>query len=806
MKRLYYCLVLLAGVLFSFAAQAQRPVYSRVAIQLGAQGLLPLQRLGLAVDHVGHRGPDLVVAELSDAEVQLLQQAGISYTVEIPDLVRYYQQRLAEDLRQNPNLLKGQQPGTCPAVPNPSDTVSVPVNFQLGSYGGGYFTYAEMLAELDKMHTLFPNLITMKQPIGTFVTHENRPIYFVKISDNPNTNESATESQVLYDAVHHAREPLSMSQLIFYMYYLLENYGSNALVNRAVNNHELFFIPCLNPDGYIYNQITDPAGGGMWRKNRRNNAGIYGVDLNRNYSQFWGFDNVGSSPVPSSETYRGPSAASEPETQAMQFFCNTHQFKDNLSHHTFGNVFIYPWGHVPDYYTPDSARFVEFGKLLTQDNDFRYGTCNQTLGYQTNGDAGAWMYGEQTTKPKILSATPETGTADDGFWPQPSRIIPLCKGNVTMNLHLALLNDKFVQAELPKAGFATTQTSYVPFRLMSIGLQPAGSVTVSLQSSNPLVTATGTPHTYPLADLVAKQDSLSFTVAANVPENTSLDLVLVVMAGSQTWRFPFTRIYYTGQPAFAENFTTTTGWVLQDWDQAYNFYHSAPTSITDSPLGDYDPNSANTLAYSQPINLANATNAFLKFWARWDIEQDWDHVQVRVLTGAQSQPLCGRYTHEATGPGQPLGEPVYDGLQAGWVEEVMSLNDYLGQTIQLQVILTSDGAYELDGFYLDDLEVHISTLTGTAAQAQAQSLFLGPGHPNPAAGYARFSCGLPPGETQAWLVLTDVLGREVGRQAVGAEAASVQLSIGALPAGVYHCQLYSGSGQRSAAQRMVVAP
>src|SRR4029453_16587448 len=105
---------------------------------------------------------------------------------------------------------------------------------------------------------------------------------------------------------------LSMQQLIYYMGYLLENYQNDSLVKNIVDNRELYIIPCLNPDGYLYNELTDPSGGGMWRKNRRDNLdGNFGVDLNRNYDLFWGYDDNGSSPNTFSETYRGIFPASE---------------------------------------------------------------------------------------------------------------------------------------------------------------------------------------------------------------------------------------------------------------------------------------------------------------------------------------------------------------------------------------------------------------------------------------------------------------------------------------------------------------
>ena len=56
---------------------------------------------------------------------------------------------------------------------------------------------------------------------------------------------------------------------IFYFVQLLaENYDSDPELNYLVNNREMWFIPVLNPDGYIYNESIEPNGGGMHRKNR----------------------------------------------------------------------------------------------------------------------------------------------------------------------------------------------------------------------------------------------------------------------------------------------------------------------------------------------------------------------------------------------------------------------------------------------------------------------------------------------------------------------------------------------------------
>ncbi len=62
------------------------------------------------------------------------------------------------------------------------------------------------------------------------------------------------------------------------MQYLLENYASDPWVTHLVDNRQQWFIPVLNPDGYVYNETIEPEGGGMHRKNRFPN-GCTGTSL-----------------------------------------------------------------------------------------------------------------------------------------------------------------------------------------------------------------------------------------------------------------------------------------------------------------------------------------------------------------------------------------------------------------------------------------------------------------------------------------------------------------------------------------------
>ncbi len=169
-----------------------------------------------------------------------------------------------------------------------SKEYSISEAFSLGSMVG-FCTYTEMLAHLDFMAENYPGLIPPIDAIDGETTGDERPVYRTKISDNPQTNEA--EPEVLYTSLLHAREPGSMQQMLFFTYYLLENNDTNEEIETLVDQNEMYFIPRINPDGYLNNESISPDSGGMWRKNRRLiQTGIYGVDyytphsLNHNFS------------------------------------------------------------------------------------------------------------------------------------------------------------------------------------------------------------------------------------------------------------------------------------------------------------------------------------------------------------------------------------------------------------------------------------------------------------------------------------------------------------------------------------------
>jgi len=298
---------------------------------------------------------------------------------------------------------------------------------------GGYHTYSEVMAALDSMHALYPSLTTSKIDIGH--TLQDSVIWAFKISDNPGVDED--EPEVFYNSLIHAREPAGMEVLLYFMWYLLDNYGTDSLATYLVDNRELWFVPVVNPEGYCYNEYTYPDGGGMWRKNRRNcGGGDWGVDLNRNFGYMWGYDNYGSSPYCSDETYRGTGPFSEPSTQVIRDFMLGRNFVMCLDNHCHGMWLIYPWCY-DRFYTPDHNLFVAIAESMAVFNGHVPGTAWETVNYPVNGGSVDWEYGELG----IIAISPEIGTQDDGFWPPSWRILPLCELELPANLLYAELAD-----------------------------------------------------------------------------------------------------------------------------------------------------------------------------------------------------------------------------------------------------------------------------------------------------------------------------------------------------------------------------
>ncbi|MCK5033721.1 MAG: immune inhibitor A, partial [Calditrichia bacterium] len=505
---------------------------------------------------------------------------------------------------------------------------------------------------------------------------------------------------------------------LYYMWYLLENYGIDDEATHLVNNRQIWFVPVVNPDGYVYNQTTNPNGGGMWRKNRRNNGSSYGVDLNRNYGYNWGYDNSGSSPYPSDQTYRGTAAFSELETQVIRDFCNTHNFANALNYHTYSNLLLMPWGYE-NIYTPDSSNFMNYAQIMTQYNGYEYGMSGVIL-YNVNGDANDWMYGEQTTKSKILAMTPEVGSSSDGFWPATNRIIPLAQENLFPNIfysHVAggynSIVSYFFQNDFN--GYQDPgETVDLIIEVKNIGLAASEAFDVEFSCANPEITLLN-----PIANFTALASQSSVTnygspvsvqISSNLQPGDNITLQYDININGLTASTDSIQ-FKIGTPAllFADDGEqgTSNFQFTGQWNLTSSSSHSPINSFTDSPSGVY-PNSNSASMTSVQIDLTGTNAAVLNYWTKWEIESSWDFATVQISTnnGSTWQYLRAPLMTAGAGHGaQPAGVYGYDGTQSTWIEQSIDISSFSGNNIRLRFNMDTDGSVQRDGWYLDDISV-----------------------------------------------------------------------------------------------------
>ncbi|WP_327704658.1 M14 family metallopeptidase [Streptomyces decoyicus] len=288
-----------------------------------------------------------------------------------------------------------------------------------------YHTYDEATKEIDALVAKYPDLLT-KQVIGT--SHEGRSLLALKLSKNAAQDEA--EPEVLFTAHQHAREHLTVEMSLYLLNEFTSKYGTDPRITKMLDSREIWIIPDLNPDGGAY----DIASGSFrsWRKNRQPNAGSssVGTDLNRNWDFKWGCCG-GSSSSPSSETYRGRSAASAPEVQVVSKFVHSRivggkqQIKAAIDFHTYSELVLWPFGFTDDDTGPgmtqdDHDAFAAIGKDMAATNGY---TPEQSSDlYITDGSIDDWLWGDQ----KIFAYTFEmypSSFGSGGFYPRDS-VIP----------------------------------------------------------------------------------------------------------------------------------------------------------------------------------------------------------------------------------------------------------------------------------------------------------------------------------------------------------------------------------------------
>ena len=733
--------------------------------------------------------------ELQPTELSVLQSLDVDYTVLIDDLYAHYQEVAAKELPKAKAQLaqmKAIQAAEAAAKSSVSSATqdnflqytgssevawAIPSNFHLGAGFGGCLTVDEVLIELDEMEALFPGLVSAKQdasPSGEVTWGNNssgtandwagQTVYYVRMTSDQASAEG-TKPAMLFTSMIHSREVSSMMSNIYFMWYLLENYGVDNRVTELLDNNEIYFIPIVNPDGLRWNQTITPSGGGMQRKNLNPSSGnstvsssntTRGVDLNRNFDYFWGTAGSGSSGTPSSDSYRGTSPWSEPESRILRDFIMydgvgtsfpfsgspVRDFKIVLMNHTFANSIPHPYGGNPTNVSGREDEMHAWHAEMTRYNRYVSGA---TIFTPANGIADDWMVGGPTdgngsvgSGINLLGTTPEIG--GNGFWPPSTEITPNAQAVVRHFFASIYYGGKYAKFHDMTQSDVTSLTPTLTFAIERVGQTASdfdlvvtpgtnmtgSAVTLSANGLGIVGSSAWTNLTTPVSlDMnIQADDTFTYTVSLRNDD------------GNVIYEAEIEKVY-NPTVIFSDNPDTDglTNWTATGaWNNSSLDGFTGTRSLRSSSTIPYVNNSNGTLT-SAAFDISTAGETVIQYYTKYDIERNFDYVEVLGSTdGTNWVALSGRYTkpeatsstndHNAKGTtdeGHQSGSSglVYDGDTFDqWVMEeiVISLGEntslFGSNSVQIRFRYSNDSnnrgenySYNFDGFFIDDFKV-----------------------------------------------------------------------------------------------------
>jgi hypothetical protein len=419
---------------FVDAAPPKPEVPSLVRVQTNSQGVLArLDSLGFDVTHNERPGYADVIAPDAD-KLALLEKLNLKYDVLSSDLRQDFMQARAADARQVRTA--GRSP-----LPTGRET---------------YRSYADYQTELAKLVKDHPGLV---RPVTLGKSYQGRDVQGIEVADNVEAKDDGRPVYLLV-ALHHAREWPSAEIAMEFAHMVTEGFGSDKQITDLLRKERIVIVPIINPDGFVASRGTnpDPAdtflnnGGSIqdntdhqlpvpydWdtvegvftpfggnlayrRKNcdmglvegdplhseQEQNLPCYyrsGVDPNRNYGYGWG--GLGASTDPNSQAYRGTSQWSEPETQNVWHWSQTHNVSMLITLHNVAALVLRPPGQHTDGLAPDEARMKQLGDEMADDTGYTSEYGWQL--YDTTGTTEDWTYGGQGAFGYTIEIGPENG-------------------------------------------------------------------------------------------------------------------------------------------------------------------------------------------------------------------------------------------------------------------------------------------------------------------------------------------------------------------------------------------------------------
>jgi len=632
----------------------------------------------------------------------------------------------------------------------------------------GYNTYPQIIALMQQLTVSYPtmlHMVNLGQSWGAIYAAAGNSnydsfahdIWAIRLSNNAAVDQD--KPSFYFVGGHHAREPISAEVTMAILLHLLAGYGTDPEITNIIDTSQIWFLPVLNPDGHKV--VLDQINTG-WRKNIRdnNNNGMMnvvgvnaadGVDLNRNYGHHWNF--IGASNNPTSLTYHGPEAFSEPETTIFRDFLAEHNFIAGISYHSFGELVLYPYGYMMAQYSPDAQQLDELAVAMAvtipsqQTGQDHYSPSPSWGLYPASGTSEDWSYGMEG----IFAFTIELATT---FIPNAANVAIIKQNNlqaakVLLNRkNRAMLTghvtDSITSQPLPatiyvhgiddypvwRTPIKANQTFGSYYRFLPPGTWQVSYVLDGYETVNATVIISDTEVTVNnVAMNAATIGDVNFIiydgfmqgipgVKLSFPQSDTADfysdnegmiqltdfafghyLIRLEKAGYEILEMHLDlqaetyTIHMANSAIYYDGFENgIDNWAFNgSWTATNQESYAGNYCLADSP-NNYTNNQETFCRYLPVIDLTGVVNASLQFYAKYSIALDGDYAALQMTTDGEVWQTLDHF----------------NGNQADWTLKSYNLNHFIGQSISIRFIMRSSQSGSAPGIHIDEFNVFLN--------------------------------------------------------------------------------------------------
>jgi hypothetical protein len=223
----------------------------------------------------------------------------------------------------------------------------IPQSYAITTKIPDYQDYPEVIDQLKEWGREAPDIAE----VGTYgKSSKGKDLYYIRV------NSGVNKPKVLITACIHGNEPHSASTVMAFIGTMLHDYGRDNAVTDLVDSRDVYFVPVVSPDSYPHSRHVD------------------GVDPNRDFPGL-----------------RNPNRRSTPAVQAIQDLFKEIKPNAVISGHTFGRIFLTPWGEQ-NKLCPNERDYQRIVGEMTKLSGYRMQRACQMYGHPIYGTEVDWYY------------------------------------------------------------------------------------------------------------------------------------------------------------------------------------------------------------------------------------------------------------------------------------------------------------------------------------------------------------------------------------------------------------------------------